>query len=166
MHNNIASRPTRIAEIIPLLPAAEGHHDASGAGAGGVWFLGKYIKPREGFVPGKPLLWIYKWPSYIVNRLVTYKNPNGTISNSDLELVGGLLHLDVLCQCFNIRERTVLSKGDNLSTTFWERRGSTTSTKPPAHLLRLFGIHQRIHRYVPRFDYISGPPPRGGCVIP
>ena len=36
MHNNISSRPTRIAEIIPLLPAAEGHHDASGIGAGGV----------------------------------------------------------------------------------------------------------------------------------
>ena len=157
MHNNIASRPTRIAEIIPLLPAAEGHQDASGAGAGGVWFLGTHITPREGFVPSKPIIWRYKWPAYIVNRLVTNKNPNGTISNSDLELAGGLLHLNVLCQCFDIQERTMLSKGDNLSTTFWERRGSTTSTKPPAHLLRLFGIHQRIHRYVPRFDYISGP---------
>jgi hypothetical protein len=30
MHNNISSRPTRIAKIIPLLPAAEEHHDASG----------------------------------------------------------------------------------------------------------------------------------------
>ncbi|KAL7523020.1 hypothetical protein ACHAWF_000323, partial [Thalassiosira exigua] len=28
--------------------------------------------------------------------------------------------------------------------------------KPPAYLLRLFGIHQRFHRYVPRFDYLSG----------
>jgi hypothetical protein len=27
----------------------------------------------------------------------------------------------------------------------------------PAHLLRLFGIHQRLHRYVPRHDYLSGP---------
>eukprot|EP00804_Cyclotella_cryptica_P015306 CCRYP_005414-RA/>CCRYP_005414-RA protein AED:0.57 eAED:0.10 QI:0/0/0/1/0/0/2/0/539 len=49
-----------------------------------------------------------------------------------------------------------LIKGDNLSTTFWERKGSTSSDKPPAYLLRLFGIHQRFHRYVPRFDYISG----------
>ena len=157
MHNNIASRPTRIAEIIPLLPAAEGHHDASGIGAGGVWFLGDQITPREGSVGGKPILWRYKWPQHIVERLVTEHNPSGTISNSDLELAGGLLHLDVLCQCYDVRERTILSKGDNLSTTFWERNGSTTSIKPPAHLLRLFGIHQRIHRYVPRFDYISGP---------
>jgi hypothetical protein len=71
MHNNIASRPTRIAEIIPLLPAAEAYHNASGTGAGGVWFLGNHITPRKGFVPGKPLVWRYKWPSYIVNRLVT-----------------------------------------------------------------------------------------------
>jgi len=157
MHNNIATRPTRIAEIIPLLSVAEGHHDASGIGAGGVWFLGNNIIPREGYVRGKPILWRYKWPQYIVDRLITDQNPNGTISNSDLELAGGLFQLDVISQCFDVRERTILSKGDNLSTTFWERNGSTTSIKPPAHLLRLFGIHQRIHRYVPRFDYISGP---------
>ena len=157
MHNNIATRPTRIAELIPLLPAAEGHHDASGTGAGGVWFLGNHITPRTGYTNSKPLLWRYKWPQYIVDRLVTDKNPSGTISNSDLELAGGLLHLDVISQCFDVRERTILSKGDNLSTTFWQRNGSTTSITPPAHLLRLFGIHQRIHRYVPRFDYISGP---------
>ena len=57
---------------------------------------------------------------HIVRRLVTDDNPQGTITNSDLELAGGLLHLDALTQCFDIRERTVLSKGDNLSTTFWE----------------------------------------------
>ena len=74
-----------------------------------------------------------------------------------MELAGGLLYLDVLCQCVDVREHTILSKSDNLSTTFWERSGSTTSTKPPAHLLRLFGIHQCIHRYVPQFDYILGP---------
>ena len=54
MHNNIATRPTCIAEIIPLLPAEEGHHNAL---AGGVWFLGDNITPREGYVRGKPILW-------------------------------------------------------------------------------------------------------------
>jgi len=33
-----------------------------------------------------------------------------------------------------------------------------SSHQPPAqHLLQIFGIHQCIHHYVPRFDYISGP---------
>ena len=157
MHSNIASRPTRIAELVPLAPVAEGHHDASGTGAGGVWFPGPNVIPRQGFQPLLPLLWRYEWPDYIKNRLVSSDNPTGTISNSDLELAGGLLHLEALTQTFDITERTVLSKGDNLSTTFWERKGSTSSDKPPAYLLRLFGIHQRHHRYIPRFDYISGP---------
>ena len=97
-----------------------------------------------------------EWPQYITDRLVSSDNPNGTISNSDLELAGGLLHLEALAQCFDIRERTVLSKTDNLSALFWQRNGSTSSDKVPPHLLRLFGIHQRYHRYVPRHDYISG----------
>jgi hypothetical protein len=73
-----------------------------------------------------------------------------------LELAGGLLHLDILCQHYDARERTILSKTDNLATLYWQRKGSATSDKVPPHLLRLFGIHQRIHQYVPRHDYIPG----------
>ena len=102
-------------------------------------------------------MWRIKWPQYIVDRLVTSENPDGTISNSDLELAGGLLHLEALSQTFDIRERTVLSKTDNLNTLFWQRKGSATTEKVPAHLLRMFGIHQRFHRYVPRHDYLAGP---------
>lgn len=157
MHSSISTRATRIAELVPLAPIAEGHHDASGKGAGGIWFPAEHAVPRAGFKAGVPVLWRYEWPEYIVKRLITDENPNGTLTNSDLELAGGLLHLDGLAQTFDTRERTILSKGDNLNTTFWERKGSTSTNKPPAYLLRLFGIHQRYHRYVPRFDYISGP---------
>ena len=156
MLDSIASRPTRISELIPLAPSAEGHHDASGLGAGGIWFPSSSVTPRSGFT-AQPLVWRFQWPSYVTDLLVTDNNPSGTITNSDLELAGGLMHLEAITQAFDIRERTVLSKGDNLATTFWQRRGSTTSDKPPAYLLRLFGMHQRFHRYVPRFDYISGP---------
>ncbi|EJK61126.1 hypothetical protein THAOC_18432, partial [Thalassiosira oceanica] len=45
--NDIKRRPTRIAELVPLLAAAEGHHDASGTGAGGVWFPAKHLVPRR-----------------------------------------------------------------------------------------------------------------------
>ena len=69
----------------------------------------------------------------------------------------GLLHLDILAQAYDTRERTILSKTDNLATLFWQRRGSATTAAPPAHLLRLLGMHQRFHRYVPRHDYIPGP---------
>ena len=34
LFNDITSRPTRLAELIPLAAAVEGHHNASGAGTG------------------------------------------------------------------------------------------------------------------------------------
>lgn len=152
---DIETRPTRIAEIVPLLASAVGHHDASGKGAGGAWFPSEHLAIREGHERG-PFVWRLEWPAHIVNQLITDKNPLGTISISDLELAGGLLHLDALAQAYDIRERTVLSKTDNLATLFWQRKGSTTTDKVPAYLLRLFGIHQRYHRYVARHDYLPG----------
>ena len=153
---NIASRPTRMAEVVPLLASALGHHDASASGAGGVWFPVDHIPHRQGYHHW-PVIWRYQWPKHITDNLVTEHNPHGTITNSDLELAGGLLHLQAIAQSFDVRERTVLSKTDNLAALYWQRKGSATTTKCPHYLLRLFGLHQRFHRYVPRHDYLSGP---------
>ena len=122
----------------------------------GIWFPGSGLVPRQGYNATQPLVWRLEWPSFVSNAIVSSDNPNGTITNSDLELAGGLLHLEAAAQAFDIRERTVVSKGDNLNTTFWERKGSATSNSAPAYLLRMFGMHQRYHRYVPRFDYLAG----------
>jgi hypothetical protein len=84
-------------------------------------------------------------------------NSHGSITNSDLELAGGHFHLDALGQCFDIRERTALSKGNNHDTTFLDAGGVPPPTPPPMYLLCLFGMHQRFHQYLPWFDYISGP---------
>ena len=121
MLKDIKERPTRIPELVPLPPSAEGHHDASGLGAGGVWFPSEHLIAREGF-ENKPTVWRLKWPQYIIDRLVTSENPDGTISNSDLELAGGLLHLEALSQTFDIRERTVLSKQTTLTLCFGSER--------------------------------------------
>ena len=154
--DDLANRPTRIAELIPLLPSALGYHDASGTGCGGVWLPAPDLPQRHDGPPAQPLVWRYEWPLHIQRQLVTSTNPHGTISISDLELAGGLIHLDILAQHLDARERTVLSKTDNLAALFWQRKGSTTTNSPPAHLLRLFALHQRFHRYVPRHDYEPG----------
>ena len=153
---DVARRPTRIAEIIPLLPSALGYHDASGAGCGGVWFPVPSLGSRHAQPPATPLVWRLQWPPHIRQALITHSNPHGTISISDLELAGGLIHLDVIAQHLDIRERTILSKTDNLAALFWQRKGSATTDAPSAHLLRLFALHQRFHRYVPRHDYEPG----------
>jgi hypothetical protein len=83
-------------------------------------------------------------------------NPHGSINNSELELLGSLWHHDVAAQCFDIRERTILSHTDNLATLYWARRGSVTTTSPTATILRQQALHQRFHRYIGLKDYIPG----------
>ena len=43
LFDNIANRPTPIAKLVPLLASAIGHHDASGLGASGVWFVPSHV---------------------------------------------------------------------------------------------------------------------------
>jgi hypothetical protein len=130
MQENVSTCPTWMAEIVPCLPVAEGHYNASGLGAGGIWFPGPHLAPPLGFTSTQPIVWWHRWPDFISSWLVMADNPHGSITNSDLELAGGLFHLDALSKCFDIREWTVLSKGDNLSTTFWECRDSTSTNSP------------------------------------
>ncbi|KAL3811082.1 hypothetical protein ACHAXA_009030, partial [Cyclostephanos tholiformis] len=96
MHRNISTCPMRIAELIPLPSVATGHHDASGSGAGGIWFPGPNITPRLGIKPTAPIVWRHVWPEAIKSHLITDSNLSGSLGNSDLELTGGLLHLDTL----------------------------------------------------------------------
>ena len=160
LHNSIASRPTRIAEIVPLTPSIYGPHDASGQGAGGAIFPDGTICPR--FDSNSlhnnrvPVVWRWEFPASIQSKLVTRDNPSGTINNSDFELAGAMLERDAIAQCFDVRERTILTATDNTPTLFWSRKGSTTTTKAPAHLLKAMALHQRHHRYVPREDHIDG----------
>jgi hypothetical protein len=122
--------------------SCKGYHNASGLSAGGIWFPGPHLAPHLGFTSTQPLVWWHRWPDFISSWLLTADNLHGSITNSDLELAGSLLHLDAPNQCFDIQEWTVLSKGDNLSTTFWECLGSTYTNSPPVYLLCLFGMHQ------------------------
>ncbi len=96
MQENISTCPTWIAEVVPLPPVAKGHHNASRLGAGGIWF-------PVGFTSTQPLVFWHRMPDFISSQLVTADNPHGSITNSNLELAGGLLHLDALSQCFDTR---------------------------------------------------------------
>ena len=53
--HDIQSRPSQIAELVPLLSSAEGHHDACGKGAGDVWFPSPHLAPKHG-VSSEPLV--------------------------------------------------------------------------------------------------------------
>jgi hypothetical protein len=187
---DLTSRPTRLAEILPQEPAAVGAVDAAGAGMGGVWFVepdtpSRPPEPQPAEEPQRvadtdatrlprsissptaphavpaarghaPVLWRQPFPLSIQQQLVSFTNPTGTVTNSDLELAGVIAHQDVLAQTFDIRESTTATLSDNTPAVFWSRKGSTTTMKAPAFLLRLSSLHQRFHRYHPEISHIPG----------
>lgn len=88
--------------------------------------------------------------------MCTFENPSGTINNSDLELCGNIAHHDVIAQLGYIRERTIHTLSNNVASVFWLRKGSTTTTWPPAYLLQAQALHQRFHCYILQHNYILG----------
>lgn len=148
--HTLKDRPTHLSEIVPDHPVALGPHDASGLGMGGAWL------PATTNTNIPPLVWRAPFPQWVRDDLVSFKNPHGTITNSDLELAGLLVHQDVLAQTVNVAGRTLAPLGDNTPTTAWSHKKSTTTTGPPAYLLRLNSIHQRHFRYNSYASYLPG----------
>jgi hypothetical protein len=148
---DMGRRPTRIAELIPARhPATLGAQNASGLGMGGVHF----VTLPNGDV--QPLLWRSNFDDRVQNQLVTFANPTGTVTNSDLELAASVAQHDVLAQQVDVREATIHNLTDNTATMYWQRKGATANTGPASQLLQLQALHQRRHCYVPSFDYIPG----------
>ena len=67
-----------------------------------------------------------------------------------------MLHHMCMKYCYDIREINTLSRMDNASDLWWQRKLSDTWTSPPAHLLQLHVIHQRFHRCITCHDFVSG----------
>ena len=115
---------------------------------GGVWFGNNTTDHptllRQAFLPE------------ITTSLVTYDNPHGTISNSDLELAGHVAHNNVLASIANIGSTTVASYKDNTPALYWTKKGSTSTSVPAAYLLRLQALHQRHYGYHNRTAHIAG----------
>jgi len=77
------TRPTLCCDLVPAPPDFIGYCDASQHGAGRVWFGGKCNMP--------PIVWRVPFPPKIKNALVSESNPNGHLTNSDLEMARMLL---------------------------------------------------------------------------
>lgn len=159
----------RIQELVPLFPTVHGCHDAASHIAGGVLIPTSTTVPCQARVrisptthqrPQRsvsPIVWWMPFPSEITAQLATHNNPHGDLTNTDLELVGSLLQSEAAAHCYDLRERTHLQCTDNLGTMFWQRKGSTTTVKPAAILLRFQAFHQLFHQHITLHDYLGGP---------
>ena len=118
---DVSNLPTRIYELILLQPTMYGYHNASSYMYGGVVLQVLTAIPR--ILPlqpsakrsspnptvDQPMVRRKPFPKDIVDSLVSWTNPQGTVNNSELELAGGIIHSDCAAQCFVVTERTVFS---------------------------------------------------------
>ena len=126
-------RPTYLAEIVQRLPTDLGYTDASGTGGGGVW-----LDPNA---DGIHHVWRLQWPADIKADLVSFANPSGRITNSDLELAALVLHEATFPTiCNSTAWRAPLTGSDNTPTVAWTFKEVATINPVVANLLRIRSI--------------------------
>ena len=150
LKKDLDQQPTHLSELVPDHPVAVGPHNASGHGMGSVWL------PAMTNSNLTPILWQSKFLATITDQLVTYDNPNGMITNSDLELASAIAHQDVLQQEGNCAGCTIVPFTDNMPTLAWQQKGSTSTSGPVAYLLHIASLHQRHYQYLTKPDFIKG----------
>lgn len=143
-------QPTFCRELIPNRPDYIGYCDASGLGAGGVWLSGARGLP--------PIVWRLEWPQDIRDRLVSFANPTGDISNSDLEMAGLLAHYLVLEHLVDLQFTHVAAWSDNTPTVSWANKLSSSKSMVASRLVRALALRLRANRASPLITLsISGP---------
>ena len=149
----MSGSPTHFTELVPQTPAFTGAHDAAVLGMGGLWFGG------GGDVPGNqtpPLLWRQRFPLAITQSPVSFAIPQGSITNSDLELAGHVAHNDILASHASIQGSAIESFTDNTPTLYWCKWGSISTKVQAAFLFRLQALHQRYYQYYSALSHIAG----------
>jgi len=119
--------PTLCHDLMPAPADFGGYCDASKAGAGGVWFgLSKQLPP---------IVWRVEFPPEVQQQMITHDNPRGSISNSDLEMTGLLLHWIVLELVTDLSHAHVACWCDNTPTVAWASKLLSTKATTAAQLL-------------------------------
>ena len=149
---SVVSRPTHIAEIVPTPGIYQGTVDASGLGMGGVWFptlapMLLAIRPPWHQLLQRPCLWRERFPQHVTKQLVSFSNPHGSITNSDLELTRTITHDDIMAQTVPVSHMSTRTFTDNTPAVSWCTKGNATTTGPAAYLLQLSTLHRRHYHY-------------------
>jgi hypothetical protein len=127
--------PTRCNELVSGWPDFIGVKDASSHGVGGV------IIGEHSACP--PIVFRMEWPEDILADLVTVKNPQRKITNSDLEMAGLLLlWLAMEVVCGELQHKRVALFSDNDPTVSWVRRMATRNSRVAAQLIRALALRQ------------------------
>jgi hypothetical protein len=124
--------------------------DASSHGVGGI-IVGERSKCT-------PTVFRFTWPDDVTRAIVSQSNPEGTITNSDLEMAG-LLMLFVIMEhvCGPLVEKRVALFSNNSPTIGWVERLASRTSIITAHLIRALALQLVANKCCPLMpQYISG----------
>ena len=89
-------------------------------------------------------MWHQPWPADIIAKLISSKNRQGTINNSDLELAALVIHeATLLVAVMEAKIAAPRSGSDNTTTVSWIMKEDSTINTVVADLLRLCALHSR-----------------------
>ena len=148
-------QPTLFEEIVPGHPTHIGACDAAKLGAGGVWFPYS-SQTNQSDYEGEPLVWRLPFPEEVQNEMVSWNNPRGRITNSDMETAGTILHQDVLGDHAHVAGETCHNYSDNTPSVARRTKESATTAKATAALLRYTALHRRRHQSRNQYQHFSG----------
>jgi hypothetical protein len=107
-------------------------------------------------LPSPPVVWRAPFPHRIQQELVSYTNPSGTVTNSDLELAALITGAAVGATTPASLRHALHCAIDNTPALAWSTRGSTSSNTAPAYLLRLHAYLARQGDYTLRPLFTPG----------
>ena len=140
--NSAMAEPTKCTELVTGHPDIIGIVDASKEGVGGV-----VVGENMAIVP---VVFRLEWPQEVRALVISDANPNGKITNSDLECAGGLLLWLVIEQvvpCLNNKHVGLLN--DNSPTISWLQRMNSRHSKTAAAILRVLAMRLRLAKASP-----------------
>jgi len=129
--------PTKCKELVAGWPDFVGVKDASGYGVGG-------------FIVGEnkaciPTVFRFEWPQDIRDEIISESNPNGKLTNSDLECAGLLMLWLVMEDVCNIQSGDhVALFSDNSPTVSWVQRLAAKSSKVAQQLIRALALRLKV----------------------
>ena len=129
--------PTECKELIAAWPDYVGVKDASGHGVGGV-----IVGENKACVP---TVFRYEWPDDIKAEINSAANPDGKLTNSDLECAGLLMLWLVMEDVCNIQtgDHAALFS-DNQPTVSWVRRLAAKSSLVAGQLIRALALRVKM----------------------
>ena len=133
--------PIHCRELVPALPDFLWHCDACKSGAWGEW--------HSGTLSLEPIVWRVEWPKDVQELMVSEDNPTGTITNSDLECAGLLLHVMVLEAIVDLFHKHIGAYCDNTPTVAWAARLASKRSRIAGRLLRALALRLRVCRASP-----------------